>query len=131
MLASAKSSRRFVVLSALLAIVAIPAAALAITLVAWAHDPTRTAVYYQFSTDVPFDAHKSDVVLPPPAGSPPGTPPTIVSTLFKNPALPVTGDNGMHPGLTAATDYVLRVWVREVAGGPWTRIQTQAFTTDP
>ncbi len=123
MFANFKSSGRFGLLTAVLALVALPAAALAITVVAWAYDPTRTAVYYQFSTDVPFDAFRSDVRTP--AGV------VVSGPLLKNPPAMVSGGNGVHNGLTPATPYVLRVWVKEVPGGPWTLVRVQAFATNP
>lgn len=124
MLSVTRVSRRTALLVAGLTLLA-PSAALAIAVVSWAYDPTRTSVYYQFSTDVPFDAQRSEVRTP--AGVPAGAP----SPLYKNPAGLAMGGNGLHTGLTPATAYVLRVYVQQAPGSAWVLVKAQGFTTDP
>jgi hypothetical protein len=122
MFASTKPFRPSRTLAAALALLLLPAAALAVALTAWTYDPTKHDIYYQFSTDVGIDAWRSDVIH---AGAVVAGP-----TVWDPPGL-VTGGAGEHYGLAAGTNYILRFYVRPAPGAGWVWLRSQAFTTDP
>lgn len=78
---------------------------------ALAIDPTRTAVYYQFSVDQPAEAYR--IIIKDSTGA-------IVKNVKRDPAGTFMGHSGKIGGLMPDTDYVFNIRVQWTVGGPFT-----------
>ncbi len=99
-----------------------PSVATAATVTSFAIDPTCDRVYYQFSTDRPFDAYR---VIVREIGGP------FVGVRQGHPHYSTTGVSGVVTGLPDDTPFRIVLKIRWVHGGPWQKVRKAIFTTNP